>query len=723
MTEKDIENKVETLEVENPTEELKDQSVPETPETPEIENEEDSEEEFTDDDSVEEIDDHADIQPVAEIKAAIATDDDDDFDWEEAESGYSSAERKRLEELFEGTLTELSEGEIVDGTVLSIGPKEVILNIGFKSEGMVQTTEFRDMPDMKPGDTVEVYLESIEDKNGQLVLSRKRAKHMRTWNMILNAEEEDVILEGLIKRRTKGGFVVDIAGIEAFLPGSQIDVKPVRDFDAFVGKVMDFKVVKINHQFNNVVVSHKVLIEKDLEKQRQEILKNLEKGQVLEGTVKNMTNFGVFIDLGGVDGLLHITDISWGRINHPEEVLQLDQKINIVVLDFDAEKKRISLGLKQLQPHPWDSLPETIVEGSVIKGKVVTIAEYGLFIELQEGVEGLVHLSEMSWSQHLKDPSELFKVGDMIDAVVLSIDKEDHKMSLGIKQTTEDPWSKAAEKYPVESKHKGIVRGQTNYGLFVELEEGIDGLVHISDLSWTKKFSHPSEFIKIGEELEVIVLDIDITNRRLSLGHKQLTEDVWETFETIFVEGSKHKGTLLRRDDKGAIVEVEYGIEGFVPKRHLATEEGQPDLKVGTEYEYVVVEFNKDAKKLVLSHALTWNDDLEIKAKPAAGKADGGKKKSGSPARSPKAETTLLGDIGALQDLKKAMEANSDDAGADEAAAKKAKADAAKEAKKAKAAEAKAEKAKAKAEADAAKAEAKAEKAKAKAEDAKSEEE
>ena len=537
------------------------------------------------------------IRDVKDQFKTLKIDDSEDFDLVQ--------ERKRMEALYAGTLSELREGEIVAGTVVSIGEKEVILNIGFKSEGVVALSEFRDQEDLAPGDEVEVYLESVEDKQGQLVLSRRRAKHMRTWSKILNAEDDDLVLQGLVKRRTKGGFVVDISGIEAFLPGSQIDVKPVRDFDAYVGKTMDFKVVKINLQYENVVISHKVLIEKDLEKQRQEILKNLEKGQVLEGTVKNMTNFGVFIDLGGVDGLLHITDISWGRINHPEEVLSLDQKINIVVLDFDDEKKRISLGLKQLEAHPWDSLPEDIVVGSVVKGKVVTVADYGIFLEIMPGVEGLVHMSEMSWSQHLKNPTELYKIGDELEASVLTLDREERKMSLGIKQMKEDPWSNAAEKYAVGSLHKGIVRNMTNYGLFVELEEGVDGLVHISDLSWTKKFNHPSDFIARDEPLEVVVLDIDVQNRRFSLGHKQLTEDVWVTYEAIFQVGSSHKGTILSINDKGCVVELEYGVEGFCPRKHMATDEGQPELKGGKQYDFVMLEFDKGAKKLVLSHTGT----------------------------------------------------------------------------------------------------------------------
>jgi len=596
-----------------------------------------------------------DVEPATKLKAIAATD-DDDFDWDE-DSGYSTEERTKLEKLYEGTLSSVEENTIIKGTIVAIGVKEVVVNVGFKSEGVVPVSEFRDLPDLKIGDQIDVYLETVEDTNGQMTLSRKRAQHIRTWDMVMDAERNDVILEGVIKRRTKGGFVCDIQGIEAFLPGSQIDVKPVRDFDAFVGKKMDFKVVKVNQQFDNVVVSHKILIEKDLEKQRQEILKNLEKGQVLEGTVKNMTNFGVFIDLGGVDGLLHITDISWGRINDPREMLDLDQKLNIVVLDFDEEKKRISLGLKQLQPHPWDSLSAEIVSGTRVKGTVVTVADYGIFVEVSQGVEGLVHLSEMSWSQHLKDPSELYRIGDPVEAVVISIDREERKMSLGLKQIKEDPWTKVAEKYPVGSRHTGTVRGMTNYGMFVELEEGVDGLVHISDLSWTKKFSHPDEFTTVNSKIEIIVLDLDVENRRLSLGHKQLTEDVWDTFETIFQEGSEHEGSLLKINDKGATVELEYGIEGFAPIKHLAKEDNKGKFKPGDKVKVKVIEFNKDAKRLVLSHTHTWN--LELQEEKSQGKT-----KTSSSSRPPKPETTTLGELESLQGLKQQMMENEEKAAA-----------------------------------------------------------
>jgi small subunit ribosomal protein S1 len=594
-------------------------------------------------------------------EAANIGEDDDDEDWWKDDDEYTKSERAEMETLYDSTLRQFNENEIVMGTVVSIGEKETVLNIGFKSEGIVPNSEFRDMPDIKAGDEVEVFIETVEDVQGQLLLSRKRAKSMRTWEKINNALEHDTIMLGLVHRRTKGGFVVDMEGIEAFLPGSQIDVKPVRDFDAFVGRTMEFKVVKINHAYENVVVSHKVLIEEKLEEQRQEILKNLEKGQVLEGTVKNMTNFGVFIDLGGVDGLLHITDISWGRINHPEEVLDLDQKVNIVVLDFDEDKKRISLGMKQLTPHPWESLSADVQQGSNVKGKVVTVAEYGVFLEILPGVEGLIHTSEMSWSQHTKNPTEIFKVGDELEAQVLSIDREDRKMSLGLKQLLNDPWEAVVSKFPVDSRHNGKVRNMTNYGLFVELEEGVDGLVHISDLSWTKKFNHPSEYVKLGYDLEVVVRAIDIENRRLSLSHKHLTEDVWETFASIFTVGSIHKGTIKRIDGKGARVELEYGVEGTVPSRHLKVEEGKDELKVDDNVDFMVIEFNKDAKKLVLSHTRIWNDDVpgDKKARPAKRRAGAaGSSAKAAALKTMKQSTTTLGEIDALAQLKAKMEAD-----------------------------------------------------------------
>lgn len=578
---------------------------------------------------------------------------DDDDDWWQDGDDYTKAERAKMEAMYAGTLREFNENEIVEGTVSSIGDKEVVMNIGFKSEGIVPISEFRDTPDLKPGDSLEVYIEKVEDQDGQLLLSRRRAKHLRSWEKINESMESDTILTGHIMRRTKGGFVVDINGIEAFLPGSQIDVKPVRDFDIYVGRDMEFKVVKINHAYENVVVSHKVLIEAKLDEQRKQILQNLEKGQVLEGTVKNMTNFGVFIDLGGVDGLLHITDISWGRINHPEEVLELDQKVNIVVLDFDDAKKRISLGMKQLTAHPWDSLPETIAEKTVVKGKVVTVADYGVFLEIMPGVEGLIHTSEMSWSQHNKSTGEQFSVGDELEAMVLNIDREERKMSLGLKQLKDDPWDAITTKYPVGSQHTGKVRNMTNYGLFVELEEGVDGLVHISDLSWTKKFNHPSEFIKDNETLDVVVLEIDVENRRLSLGHKQLTEDVWDKYTEIFSVGSLVRGAIKKIDTKGAIVELEYGIEANVPSKHLKTAEGAEPLKAEDTAEFIVIEFNKDAKRLVLSHSRTWQEPAE----DAAPKAKKKKTKSSSTSKPAQGGSTTLGELDVLAKLKQQMEA------------------------------------------------------------------
>jgi small subunit ribosomal protein S1 len=517
------------------------------------------------------------------------------------------------------------------------------------------------MPDLKTGDVVEVYVENQEDTNGELILSRKKAKILTAWKKIETAFSDDLVIECVVKRRTKGGLIADIFGIEAFLPGSQIDVKPIRDFDIYVGKKMEVKVVKINHANDNVVVSHKILIEKDLEKQKAEILNNLEKGQILEGVIKNMTNFGVFIDLGGVDGLLHITDISWGRINHPEEVLELDQKLKVVVLDFDDDKKRISLGMKQLTPHPWESLGEDIQVGSKVKGRIVNVADYGAFLEVIPGVEGLIHVSEMSWSQHLRNPQDFLKVGDQIEAVVLTLDREDRKMSLGIKQLTEDPWTKAEiiEKYAIGTKHTGIVRNLTNFGLFLELEEGIDGLVHVSDLSWTKKIKLPSEFIKVAENLDVVVLELDVENKRLALGHKQLEENPWDTFETIFVEGSTHRCTVISKNDKGAILELPYGIEGFAPNKGL-TKEDSTTVEVGDSIDFVIIEFSKDEKKIILSHTRTFEEES------AEDKKEGAKRKKKAPAKKegeatgniPASEesTTTLGDIEALSSLKEQME-------------------------------------------------------------------
>ncbi|WP_373497057.1 30S ribosomal protein S1 [Aquiflexum sp.] len=579
----------------------------------------------------------------------------EEFNWDNFETkgfgeSYSKEKRAEMEAIYVGTLNEITEKEVIKGTVVGINDKDVIINIGFKSDGLVPLSEFRDLPDLKIGDEVDLFIEEQENSLGQLVLSRKKARMVRAWQDIEDALEHDNIIEGLVKRRTKGGLIVDIYGVEAFLPGSQIDVKPIRDFDIYVGKKMEVKVVKINHANDNVVVSHKVLIEKDLEKQKAEILNNLEKGQVLEGVIKNMTNFGVFIDLGGVDGLLHITDISWGRINHPEEVLNLDDKVQIVVLDFDDDKKRISLGMKQLTPHPWDSLSANLEIGSKVKGKIVNVADYGAFLELAPGVEGLIHVSEMSWSQHLRNPADFVKVNDEIEAVVLTLDKDERKMSLGIKQLTEDPWTKGdmATKYAVGTKHKGVVRNLTNFGLFLELEEGIDGLVHVSDLSWTKKIKHPSEFVKVSDHLDVQVLELDVDNRRLALGHKQLEENPWDTFETVFPIGSIHKSTVVSKNDKGAVLELPYGLEGFATAKNLEKEDGSA-VEVGEALDFKVTEFSKDDKRIVLSHTATFREE-EKGAKKAKKKADSPAESSAQP------EKSTLGDLDALAQLKEQME-------------------------------------------------------------------
>lgn len=586
-----------------------------------------------------------------------------DFDWDLVEGkgfggSYTAELKEQMEAAIEATLNSVTEKEVVKGIVVSKTDREVIINIGFKSDGLVSASEFRDMPDLKAGDEVEVYIENQEDANGQLTLSRKLAKVMGAWTNIERALEEDTIINGFVKRRTKGGLIVDIFGIEAFLPGSQIDVKPIRDFDIFVGKNMEVKVVKINHTNDNVVVSHKVLIEKDLEAQRQTILTNLDKGQVLEGVIKNMTNFGVFIDLGGVDGLLHITDISWGRINHPQEVLKLDQKIQVVVLDFDENKKRISLGMKQLQAHPWEALAAETEVGSKVKGKIVNVADYGAFLEVLPGVEGLIHVSEMSWSQHLRNPQDFLKVGDEMEAVVLTLDRAERKMSLGIKQLTEDPWTKTdlLAKYAIGTKHKGTVRNLTNFGLFLELEEGIDGLVHVSDLSWTKKIKHPSEFVKVGDSLNVIVIELDADNRRLALGHKQLEENPWDTFESVFTLGSTHKATVISKSDKMATLELPYGIEGLAPLKQL-TKADESVAEVGEALDFVVIEFQKEDRKIILSHTRTFTEATAEEVAAAAAKPE--KKKATKAADKPAAvtaEKSTMGDIGALSALKEQME-------------------------------------------------------------------
>ena len=538
-----------------------------------------------------------------------------DFDWEMDNAGfgdYNQNEREQMAAAYEKTLSAITEKEIVKGTVVGFTDKEVVLNIGFKSDGLVARTEFRDLPDLKVCDEVEVLLETKEDALGQLILSRKKAVSERAWDNIMKAHENDEIVNGYVKTRTKGGLVVEVLGMDTFLPGSQIDTKPIKDYDVYVGQTMPFKVVKVNSIFKNVVISHKVLIEEDIEAQKSDILSRLEKGQVLEGTVKNMTSFGVFIDLGGVDGLLHITDISWGRVNHPEEVLQLDQKINVVVVDFDDEKKRISLGLKQLQAHPWDSLNTELVVGGKVTGKIVNIADYGAFLEIAPGVEGLIHVSEMSWSQHLRNPSDFMKIGDEMEAVILTLEKEERKMSLGIKQLKTDPWVDIANKYPVGSKHKGIVRNMTNYGLFVELEEGVDGLVHVSDLSWTKKIKHPNEFVKKDQELDVLVLEVDNENHRLSLGHKQLDENPWDAFETLFALGSVHEGTILKVEEKSATIALPYGVEGYAPIKQLYKED-KKTAKEDEVLQFRVTEFNKENKRIVLSHTAVWKNDVEVK--------------------------------------------------------------------------------------------------------------
>jgi small subunit ribosomal protein S1 len=613
----------------------------------------------------------AELQQSVQTLVANAPSENEMPVWQEPED-YSSEQRKQLESMYANTLSQLATHQIVHGTVIALDDREVVVNIGFKSEGVVPLNEFRDRPDLKVGDKVEVFLETLENKSGQLVLSRRMANSMRAWDRINSALENDEILEGVVKRRTKGGFVVDLEGVEAFLPGSQIDVKPIRDYDNYVGQKMEFKVVKINHQQNNVVISHKVLIEKDLEAQKLEIINNLEKGQVLEGTVKNITSFGAFVDLGGVDGLLHITDISWGRIQNPDEVLHLDQKLNVVVLDFDDDKKRISLGLKQLQAHPWDSVVETLGNGAIIEGKVVTIADYGIFIEVAPGVEGLVHVSEMSWSTHAKNPHELYKVGEIVKAKVLSIDREERKMSLGIKQLTPDPWDFVPTKYSVGTRLNVVVTNITNYGLFVELEDGVDGLIHVQDLSWSKKINHPNEFTQKGEKLEAVVLEMDVENRKLRLGIKQLTEDPWETLETVFPEGSVHKGNVSKINDKGAVIELEYGVEGFVPSKHLKVQDGKEAIKEGDTVELVVIEFSKANKRILLSHTKTWKEMEDEKPKRATGGGGGGggrgRKDEMVMTSSGSGEKDTLGDLGALAKLKLEM----DGGGTAEAAPKKA---------------------------------------------------
>ena len=589
----------------------------------------------------------------------------ENFDWDsigKKHDNYSKDERAKLEEIYNNTLSSVIEHEVIDGTVVAKNNREVVVNIGYKSDGIIPLSELRYNTDLKIGDKVEVYVESQEDTSGQLILSHKKARVLRSWERVNSSLENNEIIQGYVKCRTKGGLIVDVFGIEAFLPGSQIDVKPIRDYDIYVGKTMEFKVVKVNHEYKNVVVSHKALIEAELEQQKTEIISKLEKGQILEGTVKNITSYGVFIDLGGVDGLIHITDLSWGRINHPEEIVKLDQKINVVILDFDDNKKRIALGLKQLTPHPWDSLDANMKVGDKVKGKVVVIADYGAFIEIAIGVEGLIHVSEMSWSQHLRSAQDFLKVGDEVEAVILTLDREERKMSLGIKQLIPDPWTNIVERYPVNSKHNAVVRNFTNFGIFVELEEGVDGLIHISDLSWSKKIKHPAEFTKIGDSIEVMVLEVDVDNRRLSLGHKQLEENPWDVFETVFTVDSVHKGTIVTSAEKGVVVALPYGVEGFAPFRHIVKEDGS-NAKVDETLDFKVIEFSKENKKIIVSHSKIAQDlvaaektseQTEQKNKEKNTKKTVKKIKDGL-------ERTTLGDLDVLANLKADMDQSEKD--------------------------------------------------------------
>ena len=581
----------------------------------------------------------------------------DDFNWDEFENGTNAGVSKTdLEKAYDETLNKVTEHQVVEGTVISVDKKEVIVNIGYKSDGIIPASEFRYNPDLKVGDKVEVYVENQEDTKGQLVLSHKKARLSKSWERVNAALENEEIIQGYIKCRTKGGMIVDVFGIEAFLPGSQIDVHPIRDYDVFVGKTMEFKVVKINQEFRNVVVSHKALIEQELEQQRKEIIGKLEKGQILEGTVKNITTYGVFVDLGGVDGLIHITDLSWGRVSDPHEVVSLDQKINVVILDFDEEKKRIALGLKQLTPHPWDALDPNLKVGDHVKGKVVVMADYGAFVEIAPGVEGLIHVSEMSWSQHLRSAQDFMKVGDEVEAVILTLDRAERKMSLGIKQLKEDPWEAIETKFPVGSKHTAKVRNFTNFGIFVELEEGVDGLIHISDLSWTKKVKHPSEFTSVGASIDVVVLEIDKENRRLSLGHKQLEKNPWDEYEAIYTPGSVHQGTITELMDKGAVVALAEGGEGFATPKHLTKEDGTM-AKKGETLDFKVIEFVKETKRIILSHSRTFEEGNEPVAKTTHKRANGGRKGNNETAMiNNVAASTSLGDIDALAKLKAQME-------------------------------------------------------------------
>jgi small subunit ribosomal protein S1 len=595
---------------------------------------------------------------VKKVAPVTSAEPDENFDWDAYanDAVVSASEKEALAQKYAETLSKVGEKEVVEGTVISMNKREVVVNIGYKSDGIISLNEFRYNPELKVGDKVEVYVETQEDKKGQLTLSHKQARALRSWDRVNEALENDEIIKGFVKCRTKGGMIVDVFGIEAFLPGSQIDVKPIRDYDVYVGKTMEFKVVKINQEFKNVVVSHKALIEAELEQQKKDIISKLEKGQVLEGTVKNITSYGVFIDLGGVDGLIHITDLSWGRVNHPNEIVQLDQKLNVVILDFDDEKKRIALGLKQLTPHPWDALSAELKVGDTVKGKVVVMADYGAFVEIAPGVEGLIHVSEMSWSQHLRSAQDFMKVGDEVEAVVLTLDREERKMSLGIKQLKADPWQNIEEKYGVGTKHTATVRNFTNFGVFVEIEEGVDGLIHISDLSWTKKVKHPAEFTQIGAPIEVVVLEIDKENRRLSLGHKQLEENPWDVFETIFTVDSIHEGTITEIFDKGAVVALPYGVEGFATPRHLVKEDGS-QAKVDEKLEFKVIEFNKAAKRIIVSHSRVFEDVQKSEEKAKKSAEEKSTKKAVKQVKD-KLEKTTLGDITELAALKEQMAAD-----------------------------------------------------------------
>jgi len=650
----------ETTEV--PTEEVVAEEKAETTEAPVEEVVAEKKDETTEapaEEVVEEVKAEAPAVEAEEEKAVETKAEEAEFDWASLETGtdiYSEKERGDLENLYNDTLNTVSEKEVLEGKVISLNKREVVVDIGYKSDGIVSVNEFRYNPDLKVGDVVDVYIDSLEDKKGQMILSHKQARATRSWERVNESLENDEIIKGYIKCRTKGGMIVDVFGIEAFLPGSQIDVKPIRDYDVFVGKTMEFKVVKINHEYRNVVVSHKALIEAELEQQKKEIISKLEKGQVLEGTVKNVTSYGVFMDLGGVDGLIHITDLSWGRISHPSEIVELDQKLNVVILDFDDDKKRIALGLKQLTPHPWDNLDAELKVGDKVKGKVVVIADYGAFVEIATGVEGLIHVSEMSWSQHLRSAQDFLSVGDEVEASILTLDRDERKMSLGMKQLKEDPWAKIDTEFGVGSKHTAKVRNFTNFGVFVEIAEGVDGLIHISDLSWTKKIKHPSEFTAIGEPIEVVVLDIDKDNRRLSLGHKQLEENPWDVFETIFTSDSIHEGTVVELMDKGAVIALPYGVEGFATPRHLVKEDGT-SVKQDEKLDFKVIEFNKSAKRIIVSHSRIF-EDVKRAEEGAKRRTQKGTTKRSMKSVSDNIEKTTLGDISELAALKSQMEKN-----------------------------------------------------------------